>query len=93
MTTPIDPVDGGGDPCNIIIEVEHANGCAAVDLQLYLYVLGLILFFGGINLQRKGPSCQRSVMMFMVRLLSFLTVLSIAYQLNFLAMIDPQEPA
>ena len=42
-----DPIEKDTDPCNIVLEMEHANACPAVDLQLYLYMLGIFFFFSG----------------------------------------------
>jgi hypothetical protein len=84
--------DDEADPCNIYISMEHANGCAILDLQPYTAVLGVFMMMSGICLQYMGPKWQQKFMVFIVRLGTFLIICSFAYDRNYFAFVDPSEP-
>ena len=86
------PPDDDEDPCNVYISMEHADGCMVFDLQPFLTVFGAFLIMGGICLQWMGPKWQKSFMIFIVRLGTFLIICSFAYERNYFAFADPSEP-
>ena len=84
--------DDEADPCTVYISMEHEDGCVVFDLYPYMVGFGVFLIFSGFMLQWLGPEKQQSVMIFLVRLGTFIAVCSFAYSKNYFASVDPSEP-
>ena len=72
--------------------MEHANGCVLFDLHPFMIALGTLMIVCGVCLQWLGPKYAQSLMIFLVRLGTFLAICSFAYSRNYFAYIDPSEP-
>ena len=84
--------DDDADPCTIYISMEHADGCVLFDLHPFLIALGILMIFFGCCLQWLGPENQQSVMIFLVRMGTFLAICAFGYERNYFAYADPSEP-
>lgn len=80
------------DPCNVYISMEHADGCVMFNLRPFLLVLGSFMICSGVCLQYLGLRYQQRLMIFLVRLGTFMAIMSFAYSKNYFAFVDPSEP-
>ena len=80
------------DPCVVYVSLEHNSGCAVLDYQPILNVLGCVMIFCGVTLQYFGRKAQKYFLRTLVTIAAFVLTMAVFFKLNWLALMDPTEP-
>jgi hypothetical protein len=89
-----DPEDSvlDADPCNIYVSLEHSAGCVYYDFTNILRVAGTCMIFFGLMLMCCGRVKIEWFMAVLLRLATFVIVMTLFYKLHYFAYFDPSEP-